>query len=45
MKAIAAGAVATVLIAVAASFVLGSLGQTSSERYAVDYSVRLDKSN
>ena len=43
MKAIAAGAVATVVIAILASLALGSIGQSSTERFAVDYSVRLDK--
>ena len=43
MKAIAAGAVATVVVAIVAAFALGSIGQSSTDRFAVDYSVRLDK--
>jgi hypothetical protein len=43
MKAIAASAVAIVVIAIVASLVFGSIGQSSTDRYAVDYSVRLDK--
>ena len=43
MKAIAAGAVATVVIAIVASLVFNSIGQSSTDRFAVDYSVRLDK--
>ena len=43
MKAIAAGAIAAVVVAIVASFALGSISQSSTDRYAVDYSVRLDK--
>jgi hypothetical protein len=43
MKAIAAGAVAAAVIAIVASLAFGSIGQSSTERFAVDYSVRLDK--
>jgi hypothetical protein len=43
MKAIAAGAVAAAVIAIVASFGFNSISQSSTDRYAVDYSVRLDK--
>jgi hypothetical protein len=43
MKAIAAAAVAAVVIAIVASFGFDWIGQSSTDRYVVDYSVRLDK--
>jgi hypothetical protein len=43
MKAIAAGAVAAALIAIIASLGFDFVGQSSTDRFAVDYSVRLDK--
>ena len=43
MKAIAAGAVAAVVIAIVASLGFNWIGQSSTDRFAVDYSVRLDK--
>ena len=42
MKAALVGSAAAVVIAVVAAFALGAMQQSSTERYAVDYSVRLD---
>ncbi len=43
MKAIAAGAVAAAVIAIVASLGFNWIGQSSTDRFVVDYSVRLDK--
>jgi len=42
MKAVLAGIAASIIIALVAAFALGALQQSSTEKYAVDYSVRLD---